>query len=95
MHHIIFLQNIAQNFAGFFAMYIFSQIYAQKFAKTFAEILAIAKIPARMRKNGSGRQSRRPSAPAVQPNQTKNNDTPTIASLGYTGPSYIRLGANI
>ena len=23
------------------------------------------------------------------PNQTKNNDTPTIASLGYTGPSYI------
>ena len=39
--------------------------------------------------NGSARRSRRPSAPAVQPNQTKNNDTPTIASLGYTGPSYI------
>ena len=39
--------------------------------------------------NGSGWRSRRPSAPAVQPNQTKNNDTPTIASLGYTGPSYI------
>ena len=38
--------------------------------------------------NGSGRRSWRPSAPAVQPNQTKNNDTPTIASLGYTGPSY-------
>ena len=61
MHHIlfpqnfagffamyIFPQNIAQNFAGFFAMYIFPQIYAQKFAKTFAEILAIAKIPARI-----------------------------------------------
>ena len=30
-----------------------------------------------------------PSAPAVKPNQTKNNDTPTIASLGYTGPTYI------
>ena len=28
-------------------------------------------------------------APTVQPNQTKNNDTPTIASLGYTGRSYI------
>ena len=39
--------------------------------------------------NGSGRRSRRPSAPTVQPNQTKNNNTPTIASLGYTGPSYI------
>ena len=32
--------------------------------------------------NGSGRRSRRLSAPTVQPNQTKNNDTPTIASLG-------------
>ena len=39
--------------------------------------------------NGSGRRSQRPSPPALQPNQTKNNDTPTIASLGYTGPSYI------
>ena len=56
-------------------------LYAQKLsgrAKTFRSAM-----PTRRRSfSASG-----PSALAVQPNQTKNNYTPTIASLGYTGPS--------